>query len=317
MPGHIRDLRKRTTPYNGPNPHQARWHNPQDPRQKIERSFPTKQAARQWMAEADHDAKRGQAPLTHTLTLQEAAQDWYARSAPKWQETTAHSYRSDLDAWLTPPSQRTKDPIGRRYPLSQRRLTSLTAQELQAWRDQIARHRSPRTAAKLFAMLGQVLKFAVRQGDLHTSPAQNVEPLHPNPQPSRPYSHTTPATTHSDEPQADPLLVLEPQEITKLAQAFEHPDYRAAVAFDAVMGLRAGELWALRRKDFNPSRRTVTVARAFKQVKRQLLVGPVKTKAARRVITLPETTQALIDRHLATVPPHPDALVFTDPQGDP
>ena len=60
MPGYCRDLRnRRTQPYSGPNPIQARWRHPDDPRVRRERSFATKREARGWIAEQDTDSKRG------------------------------------------------------------------------------------------------------------------------------------------------------------------------------------------------------------------------------------------------------------------
>ena len=85
MPGYCRDLRNRKTqPYSGPNPIQARWRHPEDPRVRRERSFATKREAREWLAAQDTDAKRGvwTDPLAGRETVEVIAK--------LWQEATRH-----------------------------------------------------------------------------------------------------------------------------------------------------------------------------------------------------------------------------------
>ena len=85
-------------------------------------------------------------------------------------------------------------------------------------------------------------------------------------------------------------LYLEGSELRTLAEAVEAP-YRVPVYVAGSCGLRAGELWALRRRDVNLLAGTLTVRYAMKEVNssaesladdKGLILGPPKSRASRR-----------------------------------
>src|SRR6266545_3088160 len=93
VPGYTKDLRnRRTQPYKGPNPIQARWRNRNDPADRQEKSHPTVGAARQWIAEQDADAERGVRVDSRLgrATIEAIARDWMEanrlRTGPKTRE---------------------------------------------------------------------------------------------------------------------------------------------------------------------------------------------------------------------------------------
>ena len=83
------------------------------------------------------------------------------------------------------------------------------------------------------------------------------------------------------------MLFLNPTEVRALADAMPRPADRLAVYVAAYCGLRAGELWALTRKDIDLLHGTLAVERALKEINtsadqdKGLLVGPTKTHASR------------------------------------
>ena len=94
---------------------------------------------------------------------------------------------------------------------------------------------------------------------------------------------------------------------------------RALILLAAFTSLRYGELAALRRSDFDPRCKTLTVCATL--VERQdgsLTFGPPKTDAGLRAVTIPSAVRRDIRAHLADfVADDDDALVFTGVTGAP
>jgi integrase len=76
-------------------------------------------------------------------------------------------------------------------------------------------------------------------------------------------------------------------EVVALANAIA-PRFRTLVLVSAWCGLRRGELFALRRGDFDPLRNILRVERAMQQLANgTLVIGPPKTEAGRRTVAIP------------------------------
>jgi integrase len=106
-------------------------------------------------------------------------------------------------------------------------------------------------------------------------------------------------------------------EVHEIADAIE-PRFRCAVLLAAFVGLRKGELLGLRRCDLELDSRQLTVAQ-----QRQLdrhgvhLVGPPKTDAGRRTITIPAAIVPDLRAHLLKyAQPGAEGYVFTGFRGD-
>jgi integrase len=95
--------------------------------------------------------------------------------------------------------------------------------------------------------------------------------------------------------------------------------YRALVLLATFASLRWGEVIALRRCDLDLHRRTVPVRAAYvERSTGELLLGPPKSKAGRRVVGIPGTIVPALREHLAAfVGKEPDALVFAGQRGMP
>jgi integrase len=84
------------------------------------------------------------------------------------------------------------------------------------------------------------------------------------------------------------MTILAATEVRALAEAVERPGDRLAVYVAAYSGLRAGELWALRRRDLDLAGRRLLVGRTLKDAHGKLeFVNATKTDGSRRVVSLP------------------------------
>jgi integrase len=88
------------------------------------------------------------------------------------------------------------------------------------------------------------------------------------------------------------------------------------VLTSAYAGLRFGELAALRAERLDLLRRTIRVEETLNEVRGRIVVGPAKTKASRRLVSLPAFLAGELEDHLAAFPPSA-GLVFTSDEGDP
>ena len=87
--------------------------------------------------------------------------------------------------------------------------------------------------------------------------------------------------------------------------------YRALVLVAAFGGLRWGELAGLRRRRVDLKRGIVTVAEQLVEVNGAFSVGPPKSTAGCRTVTLPAAVVDVLAEHLAHyTAPSPDAFVF-------
>jgi integrase len=103
-----------------------------------------------------------------------------------------------------------------------------------------------------------------------------------------------------------------------LALAGEMPDrYRALVLVATFGCLRWGEVSALERQDVDTEAGTVRVRQAFTELRGTgLVLGPPKSRAGRRVVSLPPVVASALRDHLAVhVGAAPEALVFTGING--
>ncbi|MGW5632251.1 tyrosine-type recombinase/integrase [Streptosporangium sandarakinum] len=95
--------------------------------------------------------------------------------------------------------------------------------------------------------------------------------------------------------------------------------FRALVLLATFASLRWGEVSALRRTDIDLDAGTVRVRVAFvERSTGELVLGPPKSKAGRRVVGIPDVVVQAIREHIATyVPDEPGALVFFGAKGGP
>ncbi|SHN44090.1 tyrosine-type recombinase/integrase [Cryptosporangium aurantiacum] len=157
---------------------------------------------------------------------------------------------------------------------------------------------SPSMAAKSYRLLRAVLMTAVKEdGILRVNPCRIPG-------------------ADQESPEERPVLTL--------AQVFQLADavpgrYRAFILVSTFGCLRWGEAIALQRQDIDPVRGTVRVRQAFTEQRgKGLVLGPPKSRAGLRTVTVPASILPAVRDHLVgSVPDDPDALVFTVPSGRP
>lgn len=307
MPGYVRNRGKTKA---GKTKWQVRWRHPHDPRKQVEKQgFPTKLRAEKWIEQQDADAWAGSwvDPHDSERLFSEVVESWrdtWMNLEPK----TRAGYDNILKERILP---RFKD----------RRIGQITHDEVQAFvnsamagadRKGVKKDvpRQPNTVHRIYTVLRGVFLHAERRSYIRANPCD----------------HITLPSKRRGRPR---MLFLEPGEVRAVAEAVpEH--YRTAVYVAAWTGLRAGELWALRRNDVDLLRGKLRVDESLREIstasdkvladEKGITFGPPKSEASRRTLSLPKPIAKLLTDHLARPLPGgdgPEALIFTTPSGLP
>jgi integrase len=103
------------------------------------------------------------------------------------------------------------------------------------------------------------------------------------------------------------VVPLTVEQVAALAATVK-PKYRAMVLTQAGLGVRLGELLALRVQDVDFLRRTARVEHQIDSKTRER-VAP-KTPKSRRTLPLPDMVSVALAEHLRKFPPMEDGLIF-------
>jgi integrase len=260
--------------------YEARYY---DPRGRLRgKSFATKTAARQFLAEIETDKRRGEwvDPRSGQVRFRDFAEDWLATIADRKPSTRAR-YESLLRVWITP-------------HFGDLRLSSIERVQIQAWLAQLrATGVGSGTVRNAFRVLSSVLAEAAHSKLIAANPATGFK---------------LPA------PRREEMRFLTPSEIRRLADAIE-PPFRALVLMAGFTGLRWGELAALHREHLDLLRGSVDVRYSVSEVNGHIEEVGTKT-GERRTVPLPKFLCDILLDHLGHFS-SPDGLVFTSPEGGP
>ena len=289
MPGHVKKRGNRW---------RARYPDPlKGGTAQIERSFDTKAQAQDWLLDMQHSAKTGTFidPAGSARTFRDVTDEWRGTWTDLEPKTKA-GYESILNKHLLP-----------RYGGA--RISAITPDAVQKLVNELAATKAPNTVRRVYTVLRAILDLAVRRRYLATNAANGVK-------------------LPKKAPKNKQRLYLSAAEVRQLAEAMPER-YKTAVYVAAYCGLRAGELWALRRKDVDLLHGELHVRQALKDInttsawltaaEKGLLFGPTKTHAERK-LSLPAPIKDLLTEHLTGPIPGgvgPDALIFTAPEGGP
>ena len=177
--------------------------------------------------------------------------------------------------------------------LGGRRLSSVRPSEAQAWATDRGKVLAPSTLRLLVGMLRSVYNAAVLDRLVAGNPFARV---------------TLP---RQERERIAPLTVAQ---VRSLADAMP-ARYRALVLVQAGLGLRVGELLALRVADVDFLGRSVRVAEQVDQKTRKRV--ELKTPSSRRTIPLPKVAAEALAEHLRQFPAAPDGLIFHTSSGRP
>jgi integrase len=287
MPGYVRNRGKTTA---GKTKWQARWRHPQDARKQVEKQgFDTKKRAEAWIEQQDADAWAGLWVDPHDSDRR------FSEVVESWRETWMNlepKTRAGYDNILV---QRVLPVFG------DRRIGQIDHDEVQQFINRIKDGadrpgrlhnvpRAPNTVHRVYTVLRGVFVHAERRSYIRANPC----------------AHVTLPSKRKGRPR---MLFLEPAEVRAVAEAVpEH--YRVAVYVAAWTGLRAGELWALRRDDVDPLRGRLRVDESLRELNgesvaagdRGLSFGPPKSEASRRTFTLPAPDSEALGGSLGPAP---------------
>ncbi len=175
-------------------------------------------------------------------------------------------------------------------------VTKITRQDIAEWvAEMVGAGQKPDRIRLNMVALRNTLNIAMGANVLHVNPTIGIK---------RPQSKSH---------EMHPLTV---EQIEALAEAIsrphgrtERPDLGLAVRLAAYTGLRAGELWALRRKHLDLDHRTIRVSESMTITDGTLIASTTKTGTS-RAVTWPAFLDEPIAKHLATRPDDPNTLVF-------
>ncbi|QKV96719.1 site-specific integrase [Streptomyces sp. NA02950] len=160
-----------------------------------------------------------------------------------------------------------------------RRITSLTATDVEKWIASLTRKLGYGSVRNAYVVLNKLCKYAIRHDWLANNPCTNV---------ALPQNHDT---------VGDDRQFLTPAQVEALAAEMskrrEH--YGLIVRMAAYTGLRSGELAALRIRDVNLFRNTIEVRRTMRRAKggEWVYSSPKSKRSVREVPLLPRLAQEL------------------------
>jgi integrase len=181
--------------------------------------------------------------------------------------------------------------------LGDKRLGKVRPSEAQAWVTDRSRVVAAGTVRTMVTFVRSVYRAAIADGLVTSSPFENV------------------VIADDEQERVVPPTI---EDVARLADAMagDQRRYRAMVLTQAGLGLRLGELLALRVEDVDFLRRTARVEHQISQHTGERAAP--KTRRSRRTIPLPDMVSAALAGHIAEFPPcSPDGLLFHTSTGRP
>lgn len=217
----------------------------------------TKSQAQRRMTEVQHKVNTGTYTEPTRLTVSEYLAQWmrdYAESHVS--QRTLEGYQGNLDRYIRP-------RIGT-IPLE--KLSARHVQEMESalLREggRNGRPLSPKTVLQVHRILSKALKEAKKLGILGRNVAEAVDP---------------PRTTDHE------ARTLTWEEVSKLLQHVEDPQYRTLFLLDIQSGLRRSELLGLQWRDIDFQNQAVSVRRCW-----------VKLPSGRKILSVPKSGQSRV-----------------------
>ncbi len=248
------------------------------------RTFRTKRDADAFLARTRADLERGAwvDPDAGKVPLTEYAWRWLDERA-NLRRRTQELYEGLLRLHVLP-------------TLGNTRLRDLRRPTIRTWHADLLKGRRP-GAAKAYRLLRSILATAVEDDLLTKNPC---------------------AIRGAGVERAKERPVATIEQVYAIADAIE-PRYRALVLTATFTGMRLGELRALTRRRLDLLHATVHVVEQMPELKHgELVVGPPKSDAGIRKVTIPAALIPELEAHLGRwSAPGPDGLVFCGTRDQP
>jgi integrase len=263
---------------------QVRYYDQAGTRHAAPRTFRSRGDANRHLAQVEADLLRG------AWTDPRLSRITFAEWAERWQQTAAD---------LRPGTRTLYEYLLRRFLLpafGTTPLGQLDTMSVRAWLGDLhhAGEVTPTTIAKAYRLLRRILNVAVEAGCLPRNPC---------------------AIKGAGIERTAEMRHVSIQQLTALAEAVP-ARYRALILVAGFGGLRWAELVGLRRRHVDLAGARLHVVQQAAEVAGKFIVGPPKTEAGRRVVTLPAVAVAALAEHLDRyAAPGLDELVFRSARG--
>jgi integrase len=276
---------------------QARWRDEAGRQRK--QNFAKRDDAKLFLATVTVDPLRGSFvdPRAGRVAFRIRGEQW--RAAQVHRATTAAQVETHLRRHVYP-------------TFGDRALGSIRPSEIQAWVRRLEQDLAPSTIGVVYSFVAGILRAAVRDRLIATSPCMDIRL--PKPEPKR----VAPLATEK----VEALIAAMPER------------YRALVTLAAGTGLRQGECFGLEVGAVDFLRRTLEVRQQLVTMPgKPPYLAPPKTPSSYRTVPLPQVVVDALAAHLAAFPavpaeitdashkPEPKArqavLLFTTPAGVP
>ena len=226
----------------------------------------------------------------------ELVDEWVDTWPGRLQPRTQVRYRQLLDYYVLPEFGESAAAMITHHQV-QRYLDRLAAGQKRRVKGGIRRPTQPPSAStvrKVHATLSAIFTEGVRSGALRVNPARHCR---------LPRVPRTKAT------------ILTREQLDAVALALPVP-FNIACALATATGVRAGELWALQRQDFDLDNGVprVHIERALKQINGRMEFGPTKSHQVRSIV-IPASLAPVLRLWLDTRPAGANTLVFVGPNG--
>jgi integrase len=244
-------------------------------------TFATRGAAERFLTEIEHSKNVGAYidPAAGRELFRDFAERWFAGQV--YRPTTEERVRMNLDSHILP-------------AFGDRRLEWIKPSEVQAWVRKMSGTHAPATVEVIYRHLTSVLRSAVDDGLLGSTPCRNIK----LPKKAR--------------PRIQPLTIEQVRALVDHAPA----RLKAPIFIAATSGLRQGEVLGLQVDDIDFLRRTIRVEHQLVTVnKRPPSLEPPKTESSRRTIPVPQSVIDAVAEHLTRFPT--DGFIFTNTAGAP
>ncbi len=248
-------------------------------------TFDNKREAEARVTEVESAQDRGYAvdPAGGRITVDELAEKWLA-SDPGKRGSTVGRDRSALRAHISP-------------AIGSRQLCTIRQNDVQQLVNGWAEKLAPRTVDRTYGTLRAAFAYAVAAELIGRSPCHDVN----LPKAVKPVRR-----------------VVDPDDVAKLANAMDGR-YAPMVWIGALLGLRWGEVAALRIGDLDLLARTLTVTETVTRDEHgRPNLGPPKSEAGNRTMSLPQALVGILAEHLAYMcltAADADSFVFPAPGG--
>jgi integrase len=241
---------------------------PRDPltgaRRQRSETFRTKKEAltreREWLTEIE----RGTAVDATKMTVGEYLPQWLATMGAETRGSTWERHERDVRLHLIP-------------DLGSIRLSALTPLRVQAHINAKLERLSPGSVRRMVAVLSGAMHHVVTLGMIARNPCAGLK---------------IPRASEKE------MRVWNEEQVRTFLAATRADSLAALWRLAVLVGMRKGELLALHWEDIDLDRATIVVRRTLTCDKeRNPIVGPPKTKAGKRTITIPATCVAALRAH--------------------